>query len=103
MTGVISPTNLSLYSSSLNTVPRSRGPRWNNVNSFIMEDDFHTISHPGSNSNVGHSILLMDEGKKLNFILYVIGYAWILLEYMLVDAYFVINKKEKEQESTKRL
>lgn len=69
MTGVISPTNLSLYSSSLNTVPRSRGPRWNSVNSFMMEDDFHLISHPGSNSSEGHSVLLMDEGKHNLFLL----------------------------------
>lgn len=65
MSGVISPTNLSLYSSSITSVPRSssRGPRWNTMNSsFMMEDDFHMITHPVANNTENQSVLLMDEG-----------------------------------------
>ncbi|XP_055922013.1 nuclear factor 1 X-type isoform X1 [Eupeodes corollae] len=56
MSGVISPTNLSLYSSP-RTTPRSR---WNAP--FMMEEDFNMITHSISNNNPeSGSVILMEE------------------------------------------
>lgn len=56
MSGVISPTNLSLYSSP-RTTPRSR---WNTP--FMMEEDFNMITHSISNNNAeSGSVILMEE------------------------------------------
>lgn len=65
MSGVISPTNLSLYSSSMTTAPRTASrTRWNT--SFILEEDFNMMTqHPPSMSNPNtdaNSIILMEEG-----------------------------------------
>lgn len=64
MSGVISPTNLSLYSTPV-TAPRTTPrTRWNNP--FMLEEDFSMITHPVSNNNPEtNSVILMEEGRVL--------------------------------------
>ncbi|XP_034111964.1 uncharacterized protein LOC117573141 isoform X1 [Drosophila albomicans] len=63
MSGVISPTNLSLYSTPAMTVtsahrPNGR-PRWNTT---LTEDDFNIISHSVVNTNAENAqVILMDD------------------------------------------
>lgn len=62
MSGVISPTNLSLYSSPVTTPRTTPRARWNAP--FLMEEDFNMITHPVSNNNPEtNSVILMDEGE----------------------------------------
>lgn len=63
MSGVISPTNLSLYSSPVTTSRTTPRSRWNPP--FILEDDFNNmITHPVSNNYPDtSSVILMEEGK----------------------------------------
>ncbi|KAL5287889.1 NFIB family protein [Megaselia abdita] len=62
MSGVISPTNLSLYSSPV-TASRSSGrSRWNPP--FLMEEDFGMITHPVTGNPVEpNSVILMEDGE----------------------------------------
>lgn len=65
MSGVISPTNLSLYSTPITSAPRTTArTRWNT--SFILEEDFNMITqHPSAMPNPNtdsSSIILMEEG-----------------------------------------
>lgn len=60
MSGVISPTNLSLYSSPVTTPRTTPRTRWNNP--FLMEEDFGMMSHPVSSNNPD-SVILMEEGR----------------------------------------
>ncbi|KAF2903492.1 hypothetical protein ILUMI_02682 [Ignelater luminosus] len=67
MSGVISPTNLSMYSPSVNTArgtPRSSGiPRWSTPLFTLDQEDFSMITHPVSGSNPEtNTVILMDEG-----------------------------------------
>ncbi|CAH1153630.1 unnamed protein product [Phaedon cochleariae] len=63
MSGVISPTNLSMYSSNVSTprgTPRtSNMPRWSTPLFTLDQEDFSMITHP-SNTEPG-AIILMDE------------------------------------------
>lgn len=67
MSGVISPTNLSLYSAPITAAPRTTArTRWNT--SVILEEDFNMVAQhpstmPTSNPDT-NSIILMEEGKK---------------------------------------
>lgn len=61
MSGVISPTNLSLYSSPVTTPRTTPRTRWNNP--FLMEEDFGMMTHPVSSNNPD-SVILMEEGEK---------------------------------------
>ncbi|XP_037925626.1 nuclear factor 1 X-type isoform X2 [Hermetia illucens] len=62
MSGVISPTNLSLYSSPVTTPRTTPRARWNAP--FLMEEDFNMITHPVSNNNPEtNSVILMDEAE----------------------------------------
>lgn len=70
MSGVISPTNLSLYSTPITAAPRtSARTRWNT--SVILEEDFNMAAqHPSAMSNPNsdaNSIILMEEGQKRDF------------------------------------
>ncbi|CAH0562206.1 unnamed protein product [Brassicogethes aeneus] len=61
MSGVISPTNLSMYSTTVNTsrgTPRTSIPRWGTSLLALDQDDF-TIIHPNTEPN---AIILMDDG-----------------------------------------
>ncbi|KAH8272473.1 hypothetical protein KR044_007726, partial [Drosophila immigrans] len=65
MSGVISPTNLSLYSTPTMSVSSAHRPnvrpRWNNT---LTEDDFNIISHSVASTNTENTqIILMDECK----------------------------------------
>ena len=61
MSGVISPTNLSLYSTPVTTPRTTPRTRWNNP--FLLEEDFNMITHPVSNNNPeSNSVILMEEG-----------------------------------------
>lgn len=66
MSGVISPTNLSLYSAPITAAPRTTArTRWNT--SVILEEDFNMVAqHPSAMSNPNsdtNSIILMEEGQ----------------------------------------
>lgn len=66
MSGVLSPTNLSLYSAPISTSARNAcsRSRWNSP--LVLEEDFNMITqHPStmSNSIESNSIILMEEGK----------------------------------------
>lgn len=67
MTGVISPTNLSLYSAPITTTPRTTPrSRWNPP--FLLEEDFNMIAqHPSPMTNQtpaeANSVILMEEGE----------------------------------------
>ncbi|XP_037038483.1 nuclear factor 1 X-type isoform X3 [Bradysia coprophila] len=63
MSGVISPTNLSLYSSPVTTSRTTPRSRWNPP--FILEDDFNNmITHPVSNNYPDtSSVILMEEDR----------------------------------------
>ncbi|KAL7013131.1 hypothetical protein ACKWTF_015211 [Chironomus riparius] len=58
MSGVISPTNLSLYSTPVTTPRSTPRTRWNNP--FLLEEDFNMMTHPVSNNNPD-SVILMEE------------------------------------------
>lgn len=64
ISGVISPTNLSLYTSTpvtgtVRTTPRTR---WNSQ--LYLEDDFNMITHPvTNNTSEGNSVILMEDGN----------------------------------------
>ncbi|XP_018320655.1 nuclear factor 1 A-type isoform X3 [Agrilus planipennis] len=67
MSGVISPTNLSMYSPNVSTsrgTPRSSAiPRWSTPMFTLDQEDFGMISHPvvsGSNTEQ-NTVILMDE------------------------------------------
>lgn len=61
MSGVISPTNLSLYSTPVTTPRTTARTRWNNP--FLLEEDFSMITHPVSSNNPeSNSVILMEEG-----------------------------------------
>ncbi|XP_070494567.1 nuclear factor 1 X-type isoform X2 [Chironomus tepperi] len=60
MSGVISPTNLSLYSSPVTTPRTTPRTRWNNP--FLLEEDFNMMTHPVSNNNPD-SVILMEEDR----------------------------------------
>lgn len=72
MSGVISPTNLSLYSSPVTTSRTTPRSRWNPP--FILEDDFNSmITHPVSNNNPDtSSVILMEEGKFFEIIVCIV-------------------------------
>lgn len=63
MSGVISPTNLSMYSASVSTSRGTRSssiPRWSTPLFTLDQEDFNMIAHqtnPESNA-----IILMDDG-----------------------------------------
>ncbi|XP_055385484.1 nuclear factor 1 A-type isoform X2 [Condylostylus longicornis] len=60
MSGVLSPTNLSLYSSPVTTPRTTPRTRWNPQ--FLMEEDFGMITHPVSSNNPEvNSVILMEE------------------------------------------
>lgn len=66
MSGVLSPTNLSLYSTPISTSARNpcSRSRWNP--SLVLEEDFNMIAqHPPTmaNSIESNSIILMEEGE----------------------------------------
>ncbi|XP_055320939.1 nuclear factor 1 C-type isoform X2 [Sitodiplosis mosellana] len=66
MSGVISPTNLSLYSTPITAAPRTTArTRWNT--SVILEEDFNMVAqHPSTMSNSNsdaNSIILMEEDR----------------------------------------
>lgn len=70
MSGVISPTNLSLYSSPVTTPRSAPRSRWNAP--FLLEEDFNMITHPVSNNNPeANSVILMEEGENQDFILFI--------------------------------
>ncbi|CAG9811143.1 unnamed protein product [Chironomus riparius] len=60
MSGVISPTNLSLYSTPVTTPRSTPRTRWNNP--FLLEEDFNMMTHPVSNNNPD-SVILMEEDR----------------------------------------
>uniref|UniRef100_A0A0K8VR39 Uncharacterized protein n=1 Tax=Bactrocera latifrons TaxID=174628 RepID=A0A0K8VR39_BACLA len=68
ISGVISPTNLSLYSSPItgasNAPHRSTPrPRWNPP--FLMEDEFSMMQHSVSSTNSENApVILMEDGKQ---------------------------------------
>ncbi|GAB0086080.1 nuclear factor 1 [Sergentomyia squamirostris] len=62
MTGVISPTNLSLYSSPVTTPRTTSRSRWNAP--FLLEEDFGMITHPVSNNTPeANTVILMEEDR----------------------------------------
>lgn len=66
MSGVISPTNLSMYSPGVTTsrgTPRTSGiPRWNTPLFTLDQEDFSMITHPVTGTNAdSNTIILMDE------------------------------------------
>ncbi|KAK9723135.1 MH1 domain [Popillia japonica] len=66
MSGVISPTNLSMYSPGVTTsrgTPRTSAiPRWNTSLFTLDQEDFSMITHPVSGTNAdSNTIILMDE------------------------------------------
>lgn len=68
MSGVISPTNLSMYSTGMNTprgTPRSSAiPRWSTPLFTLDQEDFSMITHPVTGSNAEtNTIILMDEAS----------------------------------------
>lgn len=63
MSGVISPTNLSLYSTPVTTPRTTPRSRWNAP--YLLDEDFSMINHPVSGNNPeANSVILMEEGKK---------------------------------------
>lgn len=67
MSGVISPTNLSMYSPGVSTsrgTPRSSTiPRWSGPLFALDQEDFSMITHPVSTtSSEANAIILMDDG-----------------------------------------
>jgi hypothetical protein len=60
--GVISPTNLSLYSTPVTTPRTTPRSRWNNP--FLLEEDF-TMMTQSSNNPENNSVILMEEGEFL--------------------------------------
>lgn len=87
MSGVISPTNLSMYSSAVtnsgrnivrsNTVGVGVGmgvgvPRWTTTPFITLDqEDFNMMTHPVNASNTEpNAIILMDEGKVFEMLLY---------------------------------
>lgn len=68
MSGVISPTNLSMYSPGVSTprgTPRSSAiPRWSAPLFTLDQEDFSMITHPVSGSNAeSNTIILMDDAS----------------------------------------
>lgn len=65
MSGVISPTNLSMYSPGVSTsrgTPRSSSiPRWSGPLFALDQEDFSMITHSGTSSEA-NAIILMDDG-----------------------------------------
>ncbi|XP_055692200.1 nuclear factor 1 X-type isoform X2 [Lutzomyia longipalpis] len=62
MSGVISPTNLSLYSSPVTTPRTTSRSRWNAP--FLLEEDFSMITHPVSNNAPeANTVILMEEDR----------------------------------------
>ncbi|XP_059608774.1 nuclear factor 1 X-type isoform X2 [Phlebotomus argentipes] len=62
MSGVISPTNLSLYSSPVTTPRTTSRSRWNAP--FLLEEDFGMITHPVSNNTPeANTVILMEEDR----------------------------------------
>lgn len=63
MSGVISPTNLSIYSPSVNTTRGSTRtsniPRWNTPLFNLDQEDFNMITHASTPEQ--NTIILMDE------------------------------------------
>lgn len=64
--GVISPTNLSLYSTPVTTPRTTPRVRWNNP--FLLEEDF--MMTQSSNNPENNSVILMEEGK--HFFCYIV-------------------------------
>ncbi|KAK4871717.1 hypothetical protein RN001_015841 [Aquatica leii] len=68
MSGVISPTNLSMYSPNVNTARGTQRsnviPRWSTPLFTLDQEDFSMITHPvsGSNPEAGTVILMDDTG-----------------------------------------
>lgn len=66
MSGVISPTNLSMYSPNVNTARGTQRsnmiPRWSTPLFTLDQEDFSMITHPvsGSNPETG-TVILMDD------------------------------------------
>jgi hypothetical protein len=64
MSGVISPTNLSMYSPSVSTsrgTPRSSSiPRWSTPLFTLDQEDFNMIAHQANPES--NAIILMDDG-----------------------------------------
>ncbi|XP_049315562.1 mucin-5AC isoform X13 [Bactrocera dorsalis] len=75
ISGVISPTNLSLYSSPItgasNASHRSTPrPRWNPP--FLMEDEFSMMPHSVSSTNSENApVILMEDGKQQTIHVYI--------------------------------
>lgn len=61
MSGVISPTNLSLYSTPVSTSRTTPRARWNPQ--LFLEEDFNMITHSVANASENNSVILMEEGK----------------------------------------
>lgn len=59
MSGVLNPTNLSLYSTPVATSRTTPRSRWNNP--FLLDEDFSMITHPSNNPET-NSVILMEEG-----------------------------------------
>lgn len=72
MSGVISPTNLSLYSTPVTASRPTARSRWNPP--FLMEEDFGMITHPVTGNPVEpNSVILMEDGEFLNYkIIYIL-------------------------------
>lgn len=87
MSGVISPTNLSLYSSPVTTPRTTPRTRWNNP--FLMEEDFGMMTHPVS-SNHPDSVILMEEGERKK------DFQWIFL-FSVSKKKFVLRVFEKDK------
>lgn len=70
ISGVISPTNLSLYSSPITGVPNvplrsTPRPRWNPP--FLLEDDFSMMPHSISSTNFENTpVILMEDAGRYN-------------------------------------
>lgn len=65
MTGVISPTNLSMYSSTVpcsRSNPRSSIPRWNTPLFTLDQEDFNMIAHQANTEP--NAIILMEDGSQ---------------------------------------
>lgn len=66
MSGVISPTNLSMYSPTVSTqrgTTRTSIPRWSAPLFALDQEDFNMITHPVTGANAEtNTIILMDEG-----------------------------------------
>lgn len=63
MTGVISPTNLSMYSPTVpcsRSTPRTSIPRWNTPLFTLDQEDFNMIAHQANTEP--NAIILMEDG-----------------------------------------